>query len=215
MGRNKMVAQHGKAWMVRAKRCWPTCKKCHDAYKRSIKLEVYRRETGRQQSLVSSTTMRSWLVYMVDRRNLSYAWISRESGVAQSSVRMVHQGRSSQVHPNTETRIKALYDRVCDNLALSNIRRQDVVDAGLTRLAIRGLCAQGWTQPSIAKMAGVAYGTVNLIALGTRTETSPATEKAVVELARRIGSDEGPSNLTKTRSLAKGWKPTMYYDVLV
>lgn len=84
------------------------------------------------------------------------------------------------------------------------------VDATGTRRRIQALMALGWPQALIGAELGVKQRAVsNWLA---RQYVTARNAKAVADLYDRLSMTPGPSEITRSRALARGWVPPLAWD---
>jgi len=86
------------------------------------------------------------------------------------------------------------------------------VDATGTRRRVRGLMALGWTRQHIAESAGLHVETINALATGRSAVTFASTNRAIREVADRLGSKRCPSGITRSRAERAGYLPLLAWD---
>lgn len=95
--------------------------------------------------------------------------------------------------------------------------RKGTVPIRVTRLAIEGLQAQGYSLEWIGQQLGV--GRQQIYGLRTKHKlTSAEMEEKFVALARRVGSAESTASQarrTKNIALRKGYLPTIHFDEFI
>lgn len=210
---NKKPRTHGKPWMYTKRACWPACLDCYNAYIKENKKRVYLRDTGRAGTLLDAAPTQEKIRKLLVNRNYSIAYISRETGLHINSIRRLSltDKPSKWVHSNTAKKIDKLYEQ--SHQPQGNTYYKDKVDPRTSRLAIQGLMVQGWTQKWIGEQIGVSKDAIsNLSVRGRQRFVKPEIEASLVELAKRVGSDEGPSAYIKNFAKKRGYVPTMMWD---
>jgi hypothetical protein len=213
---------HGKAWMVRQKRCWPACSDCWTAYKRWQKRSVYLRDSGQRDTLVDPEKSMQYVREMIDIAGRRRSWIAEQLGISTKTVSELYVGRRyngvrmTGVFPFTEKKLADLHASV---MVLyrgeESPRCSHWIPARLTMLALQGMRAQGWDSTWIQNEVGQARRHLDEIALGNQKYVTVSTEEKILKLARSVGSRTGPSNRTATIAKKHGWVPTLYHDELV
>ncbi|MCX5233243.1 hypothetical protein [Streptomyces sp. NBC_00233] len=89
------------------------------------------------------------------------------------------------------------------------LRRTHVTETGLLR-RLRGMCAVGWTLPTIAQAgATTAKSLTDFAKSGTST---PAVRGAVLTAWARFAHQPGPSAHARRHAAAKSWDPPLAWD---
>lgn len=193
-----------------------------------------RRSAGSQDRLVSAAVpvrqIRSLLT-----AGLSLSYIAKEVGYTKAHLHKLSQlaptwyvrqaADDRKISARRAAEIEALYQRevirrprsVRDVGETIDKSYKGMVSSRLSRLAIQGLQAQGWSLGWIATQIGGDSRHLQRI-LTKHSLVLVKTEEELVALARRVGSSESTEKFalrTKNAAAARGYKPTIYTDALV
>jgi hypothetical protein len=132
----------------------------------------------------------------------------------------IRRGQTQSVYTSKARAILKLYQFVTTHEQPRVHRIGGYVDARLTRTALRGLAAQGFSRIWIRDQINLDFNAIWRITMDeynikSRRMVRRETQEAVLELARRVGSSDGGNAYVKSKAAARGWKPTMYCDELV
>lgn len=164
---------------------------------------------------------------------LSTTYIAEQVGYEASTLRQLVGRKGTRAAPAAGRRITRSRAEATDRLYAQVMHERQhhdkstlsdtgamygrLVPIRLTRLALEGLQAQGWSQRWIADRLGGQQSRVYRMLHVARFVT-PEMEAAVLEIVREIGSAEStePRALrTKNEAARRGYAPTMYTDELV
>lgn len=212
---------HGKAWMVFDKKCDPPCEDCSAAHKEYLRMQRLRRGLGTTDKKIDVAKTRERLIELHHTYKLTQVEIGNRVGMTNVQIGRIIAGRTAVVYTSKARRIFKLYNEVKTRETPRTHWKPDVVPADLTRLALRGLAAQGYSRIWLSEHLGININTIFCITADPGTTTkgrqwvNKVTEESVLALVRRVGSSDGGNGYARSRARARGWKPTMYYDELV
>jgi hypothetical protein len=187
---------------------------------------------GAQDSYVDSAeTIKK--IQAMREAGLTIPFIARKTGYAPNYVHILSTRPGKGHKSPAPKKVSALRAKAVDDLYLQ-IRRErrgrqplagsevgalydGMLPVRVTRLAIQGLQAQGWSMQRIAKRLGVNYRWVYQLSCRTKF-VEPATEAKFRQLVQEIGSAEfeGPTaGRVKKYAADKGFRPTLYVDELI
>lgn len=197
---------HGKASTARAG-C--DCVPCRNAVRRTRRDDYYRREKAGER-LYRPAEEGQRIIRELREMGWTDIEIANDGLLNRNTVYRIANGQRKYVHVDTLKTLTQLLER-----GKRPKRHAGRIEADLSMRAIRGLQAQGWTASWIGERVGLNYQEVSRYARGTVRWISPDRERRIVQLAREVGSKEGPSNCVRNAAARKGWKPTIWVDELV
>lgn len=139
----------------------------------------------------------------------SLALIARIGGVNHSSLAsaLVDHAHNPSRRINSEVAERVL--ALAELPPPAFLRQPHVTDIGLLR-RVRALNAAGWTMKDIASAGAITVKSLGqLLSSGT---SSPAIRRAVLTAWTLLAHRRGPSEVTRRRSVAKGWDPPLAWD---
>ena len=208
-------------WMVNEKKCWPPCDLCAEARDKYLREQRIRRGLGRTDKRIDVTRTRERLIELRDVHRVPSTEIAANVDMTDRQIGRIVMGRSKSVYTSKAKRILIYHTQITTTPQPTRIHwNPDLVDVKLTRIALRGLAAQGWSREWVRSRTGMNLKTLSEIMQDpggprARKRVSKNTEARVLELVREVGSTIGPSKFTKTTAEKRGWRPTMYCDALV
>lgn len=212
---------HGKMWMVNERKCWPMCEPCAKAREDYLKAQRLRRGLRRTDKRIDVTRTRERLIQLRDVHHIPATEIAANVGMTDIQIGRIIRGRSSVVYTSKARRILIYHTQVTTSPQPERVHwNPDLVDSELTRIALRGLAAQGWNREWIKKKTGLHLKTISEITQDlsephARARVAKTTEAKVLALVKEVGSTSGPSKYAQTVARNRGWQPTMYCDALV
>lgn len=207
--------------MVVQKRCDPPCDDCSTAHKEYLRQQRLRRGLRRQDKRIDAQKTRERLIELRDVYLITAIEIGRRTQMSDVHIGRIINGKTRTVYTSKARQIFRLYNEVVTTEKTPRPHRNpNLVPADLTRLALRGLAAQGYSRVWIREQIGLDFNAIWRITMDTRHYKSRklvqrSVQTRVVDLARRVGSSDGGNNCVRAKALARGWKPTMYCDELV
>lgn len=169
---------------------------------------------------IDAEPTRKRLEILQTQYKLSQVEIGRRTGMANVHIGRIINGKTKTVYTSKARKIFKLYNYVVTRKEMRYHWDPNMVPAHLSRLAARGLMAQGYSRIWIREQTGFDLNTLWRITMDedqpkARHFVKKSTEEALLELVRQAGSTFGGNNITRSKALNRGWKPTMYYDELV
>jgi predicted transcriptional regulator len=150
------------------------------------KLGIWERANGIDRSYLTIDKARDHLQYLTTIGYRKIADIAAESGVTDTTIRLILAGKRSRIYPLTEKSILAVQPAPC---APTGPLRSDQVPAVEGVRILRGLFAQGWSWVTVAdQLGGLTPGAAWQIAReGGRTWMIRDTLTRIEAVARELG----------------------------
>lgn len=170
-------------------------------YNKAWEVQYARDRASGRRRYVDAGPTRDKLRRFVDA-NVPYRAISRASGLSDTAVGNIVDGRNTHVQRATAERVDALtlsaiYERAHGTVPSIGVQRR-----------VRALMALGWPKQDL-EAAGIPSAQ---LVTRPRSQVSVEGWRQVREVYEELSMTLGPSELTRSRAIARGYPPPLAWD---